>query len=74
VLLNTSFSNMESVWLKIGNSLENKVLQVASIEIQVIFWKPHRQNSISWGFFIVNDDFPMDLENSQMLRCIICKY
>jgi hypothetical protein len=51
VLLNTSFSNMESVWLKIGNSLENKVLQVASIEIQVIFWKAHHPNSISWGFF-----------------------
>jgi hypothetical protein len=41
VLLNISSSNMESVSLKIGNSLENKVLQLASIEIQIIFRKPH---------------------------------
>jgi hypothetical protein len=41
VFLNTSSSNMENVCLKIGNLLENKVLQLTSMEIQVIFWKPH---------------------------------
>lgn len=73
VFLNTSSSNMENVCLKIGHLLENKVLQLASMEIQVIFWKPHHRNSISWGFFVMNDDFPMDLENLQMLQCIVYK-
>jgi hypothetical protein len=25
------------------------------------------------GFLVVNDNFPMDLEKPQMLRCIICR-
>jgi hypothetical protein len=25
------------------------------------------------GDFVVNDDHPVDLENPQMVRCIVCK-
>jgi hypothetical protein len=48
----TNNSNIESVQLILGNSLENEVLQL--VQVQVALWKPHHQSSICWGFFIVN--------------------
>jgi hypothetical protein len=26
------------------------------------------------GFFVVNDNFPIDFKNPQMLQCIICRW
>jgi len=62
---------MESVHLETTLSLENEVLQLVTIEGQVIFEKPQHQISISWRFFVVNDDLHVDLENPQMLKCIV---
>jgi hypothetical protein len=54
---------MKNVWLEIGKSLENDVLQLVVIEVQVAFWKPHHQNSICWVFFSMNVDLFVDFEN-----------
>jgi hypothetical protein len=72
VVPNTSFPNMENVRLETIISLENEVLYFVIIKVQVIFWKPHHQNSICWGLFVVNDDLHVDLQNLQMLQCILC--
>jgi hypothetical protein len=47
--------------------------QLVVIQMQVIAWKPHNWTLICWGFFVVIDNLPMDLEKPQMLQCIICK-
>lgn len=39
VVPNTSSSNIE-------NLQENEVLQFVNIENQIVFWKPHHQNSV----------------------------
>jgi len=64
--------NMGSVHLELGNLLENEVSQLATIQTQFVFWKSQNRSSICWCFFVVNDDFLMDLEHSQMLQYIIC--
>ncbi len=51
--------------------LENEILEFAIIQVQVAFWKPHNEGSIAWGFFAMNDDLLVHLENLQMLWCIV---
>jgi hypothetical protein len=43
--------------------------QLVIMQVKIALWKPHNQASIL-GFFVVNDDLLMDLENSQM--CNLC--
>jgi hypothetical protein len=52
VVPNTSSLDMESVCLETTLLLENEVLQLIITEAQVVFWKPHHQNSICWGFLL----------------------
>ncbi len=40
-------------------------------EIQVLLWKLHNNTSICLSFFVVNDNLPTNIENPQMLRCIV---
>jgi hypothetical protein len=37
-------------------------------------WKPHHHSPICWGFFVVNDNLPIDIMNPWMLKHIIYKY
>ncbi len=60
----SSFLDIESVHLQIGNNVPNlNVFQLVTIEAQVIAWRPHGWISICWEIFVVNDNHPMDLEN-----------
>jgi len=60
----SSFLDIESVHLQIGNNVPNlNVFQLVTIEAQAIAWRPHGWISICWEIFLVNDNHPMDLEN-----------
>ncbi len=38
---------------------------------QGITWKPHSHLSLSWAFFKVNNNQPIDLDANQIMGCII---
>jgi hypothetical protein len=40
-----------------------EVVQLVAIKAQVALWKPHHHSSICWGFFVVNDNLPIDIVN-----------
>jgi hypothetical protein len=42
----TNSSHMENFHLKLGNSLENEVLQFTTTQVQIALWKPHHCVSI----------------------------
>jgi hypothetical protein len=65
--VSTNSSKKENLCLKHNSLLENKILEFAIIQVQVAFWKPHNEGSIAWGFFAMNDDLLVHLENLQML-------
>jgi hypothetical protein len=71
-----SLSNVESVHTQCGNYLSNNDnIQLGTIKIQAWQWKPiHNITSICWGFFNIDDNLSTNLQNSQMLRCIIHSY
>ncbi len=67
-IITFSFSNIENVHLQTGNNVPNSnVLQLETIKAQAIAWRPHGRIFIYWGFFVVNDNHLVDLENLQML-------
>jgi hypothetical protein len=39
---------------------------------QIKSWQPHRRLSLCWIFYCVNDNVEIDLEDTQIMRCIIC--
>jgi len=41
------------------------------MEVRVLLWKLHNNTSICLNFFVVNENLPVDLENPQMLWCIV---
>jgi hypothetical protein len=53
------------------NSIMVVVIYHAVIQVEVVTWRPHSGSSICWGFFVANDNLLMDIENPQMLQCII---
>jgi len=56
--------NMESV-LRTYQLIGKLNIVTYSIQVQITFWKPHHYVLIYWGFFVVNDDLPINLENPQ---------
>jgi hypothetical protein len=42
------------------------------LHVQIKYWKPHGGNSLCWGFFGVNDNAKVDLENTQIMCYIFC--
>jgi len=65
--LTTNSSNVESVHLQCDNDLvendEFHLVAIITIVAQGQKWKPNNKNSICWGFFASNDNFPVDLKN-----------
>ncbi len=55
------------------NFAKVQIQHLTTIQVQVIAWKPHNQTSQCWGFYVVNGNLLVDLEKSQMLKCIICR-
>ncbi len=45
---------------------------IKTLHVQRKFWKPHGRTSLCWAFYCVNDDTYEDLENSQIMCCILC--
>lgn len=41
------------------------------MEVQVLLWKLHNNTSICLNFFVINDNLLINLENPQMLWCIV---
>ncbi len=35
-------------------------------------WQPHGRLSLCWSFYCVNDNVEIELENIQIMRCILC--
>ncbi len=68
-----SMLNVESVqWQSNNLSSKNDDDKLATKEIDAQQWKPHNRTSICWGFYAINNNMPIDLENPHMLHCIIC--
>lgn len=62
--LTSNSSNVESMHLQCDNDLvKNDELHLATIVAQAQRWKRDNRDSICWGFFVVNDNFPIDLKN-----------
>ncbi len=57
------------MWLKWCTSVWWGTVEI--MEIQVLLWKPHNNTSICLSFFVVNDNLPINIENPQMLWCIV---
>jgi hypothetical protein len=45
---------------------------IKALHVQRNYWKPHRKTSLCWTFYCVNDDTNEDLQNSQIMCCILC--
>ncbi len=73
VVPNTSSLDMESLRLEITLSLENEVLQFSSYKSSNCILETTPLKLYLLGFFVENDDLHVDLENPQMLQCIIYK-
>jgi hypothetical protein len=35
-------------------------------------WQPHGKLPLCWSFYCVNDNTEIDLENREIMRCILC--
>ncbi len=35
-------------------------------------WRHDNKNALCWSFYYVNDNKPMDVKCSQLMRCILC--
>lgn len=49
--------------MTIDNVVAIKIVQLATIKVQVTLWKPHHHSPICWGFFVVNDNLPIEILN-----------
>jgi len=50
--------------------MQNKI---KNLHVQRKFWKPHWKISLTcWAFYCVNDNTNVDLENPQIMHCILC--
>ncbi len=47
-------------------------INLKKLHVQRKYWKPHGRNYLCWGVFCINDNVEVDLENTQMMRCILC--
>jgi hypothetical protein len=66
--------DIENIHLQCDNDLlKTNEIHFIIIEAQAQKWKAHNMNSIGWGLFVVNNNLYVDLVNTSMLRCIICK-
>jgi hypothetical protein len=65
----TNSSHMENVHLKLGKSLEMKYYSLQLHKFKLHFGNHTIVFQFSRVLFLMNDDFPMDLENLQMLQC-----
>jgi hypothetical protein len=45
---------------------------IKDLHVQRNFWKPHGRTSLCYTFYCVEDDADEDLENSQIMHCILC--
>jgi hypothetical protein len=61
----TKLSNVKNINLQCDSDLvENDELHLAGITTQAHKWKPNNRNSICWGFFAINDNFPIDFRDA----------
>jgi hypothetical protein len=58
----------------IDNVVAIKIMQLATIKIQATLWKTHHHSLVCWGFFVVNDNLPIDIVDPWMLKYIIYTY
>jgi hypothetical protein len=59
----------------VGANTDNLLLQEVLLETmkkQLTSKKPHRKTSTTWVFFKVNDNQGVDLQQSQIMRYIVC--
>jgi hypothetical protein len=45
---------------------------IISLHVQRKFWKPHGRTLLCWAFYCENDNANVDLENPQIMSCILC--
>jgi hypothetical protein len=67
------FSNVKSVHEQCDQNdvLVSNKAHLQAAEVQALLWKIHNKTSICWSLFVINDNLHVDLENPQMLSCII---
>ncbi len=55
-----------------NNELVVEEVLLESLKKQAKDWKPHHRNSTTWAFFKVNNNYHVDLNNFQIMQCIVC--
>ncbi len=63
VVINSS--NVEN--MATSNVAIVEVVHLVTIKVKIALWKPHHHSSIYWGFFVVNDNWFIDIVNPS--RC-----
>ncbi len=51
---------------------EQMKINFKTLHAQIKSQQPHGRSSLCWNFYCVNDNEEFDLENTQMMRCILC--
>jgi len=51
--------------------LDQEVL-LETMKKQLVCWKAHERTSPTWTFFKINDNKQVDLNQSQVVQCIVC--
>jgi hypothetical protein len=66
-----------SVQIKTNKNPENERKEEMKIKIKKLHaqrksWQSHGRLSLCWSSYCVNDNVEFDLENTQIMRCILC--
>jgi len=66
-----------SVQIKTSQNLENEKKEEIKINLKKLHaqkksWQPHGSTYLCWSFYCVNDNIKIDLDNTQIMCCILC--
>jgi hypothetical protein len=55
------------------NGREEKMkVNLKKLHAQIKRWQSHGRLFLCWSFYCVNDNTEIDLENTQIMHCILC--
>jgi hypothetical protein len=73
LIVETKGSRNQKKETKILNEIKEVMkINIKKLHAQRKFWKFHGRTSLCWGFYCVNDNATIDLENAQTMHCILC--
>jgi hypothetical protein len=55
------------------NEKEKQIRKILKkLHAQRKIWQPHGRLFFCWSFYYVNDNIEIDIENTQIMHCILC--